>query len=155
MGKKDKLKKRSICAVLTISAFLAVFGVFYVVKSFLFLVEQSSHDKDRWGLGLPDGLECVYSKQTESFRGDGWHYYVYDLTPEDQWLEELHTGADAEVEEFYGSAVEELHIGNAYCSELRGTKYVWKRYESEDGMIRALAVYDKGRGYLYVVAFSI
>ncbi len=147
-----RFKKIGICTI------LAVFVIFIAVGAFRFaglLSVRRENAKDRWGLGLPDGLERIYHKQTESFRGDGWHYDVYSVQPEEAWLENLDTEADIEVEEFYDSAVGELHIEREYCSFLRGSKYKWKRHESEDGLTQAIAVYDIGRGYLYVVAYSI
>ena len=146
------LKKIGICVI------LAIFVIFIAIGAFRFaglLNVRSENAKDRWGLELPDGLERIYHKQTESFRGDGWHYDVYSVQPGEPWLENLHTEANIEVEEFYDSAAGELHVEHEYYSYLYGSKYKWKQHESEDGLTRAVAAYDIGRGYLYVVAYSI
>ena len=146
------LRKIGSCVILVVLVSLIAFGVYYVWE---FLSVRNANAKDRWELGLPDGLECVYHKQTGSFRGDGWHYDVYSMLPGHVWLEELYVQTDTEVEAFYSSAVEELHVESAYCNDLRGTKYLWKQHESEDGLTRAVAIYDIQRGYLYVAAYSI
>lgn len=149
---KVQFKKMITCVALMSFVALIVVGVFRFVR---LLNARSEKDEDRWGLGLPDGLERIYHKQTESFRGDGWHYDVYNMQPDETWLGNLHIEADGGVEEFYDAAVEQLYVEREYCSDLRGTKYLWKRHESEDGLTQAVAVYDIGRGYLYVVAYSI
>ncbi|MBD5533735.1 MAG: hypothetical protein HDQ98_16340 [Lachnospiraceae bacterium] len=147
-----RIKKIGIYAGLAVFVVLIASGAFHFVR---LLNMRSENTKDRWGLGLPDGLERVYHKQTESFRGDGWHYDVYSVQAEETWLENLHTEADIEVEEFYDSAAGEIHVEHEYYSYLHGSKYKWKRNESEDGLTQAVAIYDIGRGYLYVVAYSI
>lgn len=146
------LKKIGIGVILAVFVILIAIGAFRFTR---LLNVRRENAKDRWGLGLPDGLERIYHKQTESFRGDGWHYDVYSIQSGEPWLENLHTEADIEVEEFYDAAVGELHVEREYYSYLRGSKYKWKRHESEDGLTQAIAVYDIGRGYLYVVAYSI
>lgn len=144
------IKRIAAGAILLAFAILAALSIFIVGEV---LRIRSEAVQDQWGLGLPDGLECVYHEQEESFHGDGWHYEVYKMQPGDIWLEDLNTEADSEVEAFYDSAVEKLHVEREYYSHLRGTKYWWRQQESDDGLRRAVAVYDIGRGYLYVAAW--
>ncbi len=147
--------KRALTAAGALAAVLIIAYVATEISGFAgYIRSERMSDAGRELIGIPEDLECLYSKYEPSFHRDGWRYYVYRMPEDGAWLDTLHTRRDLDKEEFYASAVNALHISDEYQSDLEHTKYAWKYCESEDGLTRALAVCDGGRGYLYMVVFE-
>lgn len=101
-----------------------------------------------WNITLPDDMDLLDDRKTESFRGDGVRHTVYSVHGKADYFQDFRTSGSAEIEKVCFDVLADLQVEEPYIPDFK-MGYVWKKYTKYSDFLIVLYIPDKSELHLF------
>lgn len=148
MFKKEKRSWMILFCIILVPIFCIVIVplMLYSIGCFLFTTEKMY--EINWNITLPDDMDLLDDKKTESFRGDGIRHTVYSVHDAEKYFFDFKTANNDEIEKICSNMIAGLQVEEIYAPDFT-TEYMWKKYTRDNNILIVVYILDKEQLHMF------